>query len=382
MNHTKWVNGWGLGVAHPPLAEAQWARDMTVRYTLINSLDASAVRLHFTNRFGEHPAALSHVTVAISADGRETVRPDTIRDVTFGGSRSGTMPPHGDLVSDDIPFTIRAGEQLAVSIYFADFTQLDTGFTYENIFMHRRFEAGDQTRTAALDPMRRSFSAAYNFLWSIDFLTYPDAYAVAAYGDSITSQEWTDFLAMKLAETGGGKRAVVRRAVSGSRIFGSYPALSYYHYGEDGFTRFEREVLHGGIEAVIILHGINDIIHPDGKNPMRPMSNLPTPEKLAEGLTWYVERAKSHGLGTYLGTLLPIEGWRTYDIPRDDVRIAVNEWIRTQTLTDGIIDFERAVRDEKNPRAFDAACDRGDHLHASVVGYRRMAEAVPAEIFR
>ena len=52
------------------------------------------------------------------------------------------------------------------------------------------------------------------------------------------------------------------------------------------------------------------------------------------------------------------------------------------TLTDGVIDFERAVRDEKNPRAFDAACDRGDHLHASVEGYRRMAEAVDLGIFR
>ena len=51
MKYTKWVNGWGLGVAHPPLSEAQWTRDTTVRYVLINTLDAGAVKLKFTNRF-------------------------------------------------------------------------------------------------------------------------------------------------------------------------------------------------------------------------------------------------------------------------------------------------------------------------------------------
>ena len=50
MSFTKWVNGWGLGVTHPPLTEAQWTKNTTVRYVLLNSLDAGAVRLKFSNR--------------------------------------------------------------------------------------------------------------------------------------------------------------------------------------------------------------------------------------------------------------------------------------------------------------------------------------------
>ncbi len=381
MKFTKWVNGWGLGVAHPPLTEAQWTKDITVRYVLINSLDAGAVRLKFTNRFGDEPCELTHVTVAKSSDGKSGIVPETVTDVTFGGSLAGVMPPHGDIESDEIPFEISAGESLAVSMYFGKFTQMNTGFTYANKYMVRRFAPGDCTRDEAFDIYNSSYSAAYNFLWSVDFLTTPDSFSIAAYGDSITSQEWVDILAHKLIENGLGNRAIVRRAVSGSRIFGSYPALSYYHYGEDGKTRFEREVLHDGVEGVIILHGINDIIHPDGINPMRPMSNMPTPEKLAEGLSWYVSTAKKYGLRTYLGTILPIEGWRTYDIPRDDIRIAANEWIRSQKLSDGIIDFEAAVRDAQNPRAFAPECNSGDSLHPSLEGYRRMAESVPMNIF-
>ncbi|MBR6510539.1 MAG: lipase [Clostridia bacterium] len=381
MNYSKWVNGWGLGVTHPPLTEAQWTKDTTVRYVLINTLDAGAVRLKFSNRFGENPAELTEVTVAISSDSKCGVVSDTITNVTFGGNKSITIAPHGEVVSDDIPFNIKNGEKLAVSIYFGEFTQMNTGFTYENIYMTRRFIEGNQTHSDNFDLYKMSFAASYNFLWSVDFLTYPDSYSVAAFGDSITSQEWVDIIAQKLILEGNGKRAIVRRAVSGSRIFGSYPALSYFHYGEDGETRFEREVNHDGVEKVIILHGINDIIHPDGKNPMRPMSNMPTAEKLANGIRGYLSSAKKLGYKTYLGTLLPIKNWRTYDIPRDNIRIAFNDWIRTQNETDGFIDFEKAVRDSNDPRAFDPACNRGDNLHASVEGYRRMAEAVDMSIF-
>ncbi len=382
MKYTKWVNGWGLGVTHPPLTEAQWTKDTTVRYILINSLDAGAVRLKFSNRFGEHPATLSEVTVAVSADGKCAVRKDNIINVTFNGNISVTIPPHGEIVSDAIPFNIKSGEKLAVSIYFGEFTQMNSGFTYDNKFMVRRFIEGNCTKSEDFDKMKMSFSVAYNFLWSVDFLTYEDSYSIAAYGDSITSQEWVDFVAERLIASGINNRAIVRRAVSGSRIFGSYPALSYFHYGEDGKTRFKREIMHDGVSGVIILHGINDIIHPDGKNPMRPMSNMPTVDQLADGIKWYIDTAKELGYKTYVGTLLPIKDWRTYDVPRDNIRIDFNDWIRTQKYSDGFIDFEKAVRSTSDPRAFDPECNRGDNLHASVEGYRRMAETIDMTIFK
>jgi hypothetical protein len=381
MEKEKWVNGWGLGVTHPPLSEAQWSKDTTVRYILLNSLTAKAIRLSFTNRFGDHPAHLSAVTVAISVNGKCTVDSESMTFVTFNGKNDCIIPPHGDVTSDEIPFSIRSGEKLAVSIYFGDFVHMNTGFTYPNKYMVRRFIAGNHVSDNDFDQMQVSFSAAYNFLWSIDFLVSSESFSVAAFGDSITSQEWVDIVAQKLSESSAGNRAIVRRAVSGSRIFGCYPALSYYHYGEDGKTRFEREVMHPGVRSVIILHGINDLIHPDGKNPLRPMSNMPSADQMLDGLLWYVRTAQSYGLKAYLGTLLPIKGWRTYDIARDDIRIAVNSMIRSQTVSDGVIDFEAAVRDKDDARAFDPVCNSGDSLHPSIEGYRRMANAVPMEIF-
>ena len=84
----------------------------------------------------------------------------------------------------------------------------------------------------------------------------------------------------------------------------------------------------------------------------------------------------------YLGTLLPIEGWRTYAAFREKLRQGFNEWIRTTKEADGCIDFDRAVCDPQHPTAFAEGFDSGDHLHPSLQAYKRMAEEVPEELLR
>jgi lysophospholipase L1-like esterase len=83
-----------------------------------------------------------------------------------------------------------------------------------------------------------------------------------------------------------------------------------------------------------------------------------------------------------MGTLLPIYGWRTYAPFREELRNAVNDWIRTTDLIDGCIDFDKAVRDVNKPEAFAQGYDSGDHLHPSLLAYQRMAKEVPSELLR
>ena len=148
--------------------------------------------------------------------------------------------------------------------------------------------------------------------------------------------------------------------------------------------RFPREALVPGADTVIIQHGINDIIHPVGVevNPFRPWSDLPTAEELIEGLRMYIKKAREYGLKVYMGTLLPIYGWRTYEPFRNDLRNAVNAWIRTTDETDGCIDFDAALRDAKRPEAFAEAFDSGDHLHPSDKAYQQMAACVPEQLLK
>src|SRR5204862_7571125 len=75
-------------------------------------------------------------------------------------------------------------------------------------------------------------------------------------------------------------------------------------------------------------------------------------------------------------TLTPYAGGSRYTPGRDQVRDAVNEWIRTSSEFDGIVDFDAATRDPAQPTRFLPAYDSGDHLHPGDAGYAAMANAV------
>jgi lysophospholipase L1-like esterase len=151
-----------------------------------------------------------------------------------------------------------------------------------------------------------------------------------------------------------------------------------------GSNRFHHEVPTDGADVVIIQQGINDIIHPVGEhiNVFRPMSDLPTVEQLIDGLKNYIAQARAMGYKVYVGTLLPMGGWRT-DAPfRQEMRHAYNDFIRTTDLIDGCIDFDKALRDPNKPDWFLPEYDSGDHLHPSPAGYRRMAMEIPQTLLK
>ena len=97
---------------------------------------------------------------------------------------------------------------------------------------------------------------------------------------------------------------------------------------------------------------------------------------------YYISKARSYGYKVYLGTLLPIEGWRTYAEFRETLRNEFNDWMRTTDLVDGYIDFDKALCDPNNPSAFLPIYDSGDHLHPSKEGYKKMAETVSEYILK
>ena len=65
--------------------------------------------------------------------------------------------------------------------------------------------------------------------------------------------------------------------------------------------------------------------------------------ELIDGMKYYISKARSYGYKVYLGTLLPIEGWRTYADFREKLRNEFNDWMRTTDLVDGCIDFDKAL---------------------------------------
>ena len=369
--NTKWVSVWGNAVSVAENRPERYARDITLRYPVITSFECSAVRLTFDNYCGTEPITLHRTTVFY--DG-------TFYPVFFNGTREVTIDGGETAVSDPLPVQMHGGELLQVSFYLKDFTLMRSVVYTCGPLSEGLYANGDQTENPDISiHTSRSTHLCY-FLCNVSVLTAAENRAIVCYGDSITAQNWPDELAVRCFTEGYTKTSVIRKATSGSRILREYSCLTYESYGLSGAHRFHHEVPTDGADTVIIQQGINDIIHPVGteNNVFRPMSDLPTVEELIDGLKSYIAKARSYGYKVYVGTLLPMGGWRT-DAPfRQELRHAYNEFIRTTNLIDGCIDFDKALRDPVQPDYFFPEYDSGDHLHPSVKGYQRMAAEIPA----
>lgn len=374
MNYNKWVACWGNATSITDRKECVYAKDLTLRYPIRICFSGSHLRLRFSNLTGTEPVTLSKVFVAKQ---QEDYAPMTI---CFEGRESVVIAPGKEVESDAVEIPIAAGETVDVSIYLGECTQMNAGTLITGPMSKGQYSYGDFCceRTLPMNLTRKT--NWFYFLNTIDILTEEKNHALVCYGDSITAQSWPDYLAIRAWETGKRNVAVIRRAVSGTRILRQYDCITYQAYGLKGATRFPVELNVVGASAVIIQHGINDIIHPVGVevNPFRPWSDLPTVEEMQQGVKeLYVNHARSLGLKVWSGTLLPIYGWRTYNEDRNTMREAFNQWLRTSSLFDGCVDFDHAVMDSQNPKAFAPGFDSGDHLHPSEKAYEAMANAVP-----
>ena len=373
--HQRWVSVWGNAVSVAENRPERYARDITIRYPIHIPFGGTAVKLTFDNYCGTEPITLNKTTVFYAG---------AFHTVTFGGSREVTIPAGEKAVSDPLPIRLNDGEVIQVSFYLRDFTLMRSVVYTCGPLSEGLYANGDETENAKIDIITSRKTHLFYFLSNVSVLTHRENRAIVCYGDSITAQDWPDELALRCFQEGFLKTAIIRRATSGSRILREYHCLTYESYGLMGSNRFAHEVPTEGADAVIIQQGINDIIHPVGEsvNVFRPMSDLPTVEQLIEGLKEYISLARSFGYKVYVGTLLPMGGWRT-DAPfRQEMRHAYNEFIRTTDLIDGCIDFDKALEDPNKPNWFLPEYDSGDHLHPSKAGYRRMAMEIPPEILK
>ena len=137
----------------------------------------------------------------------------------------------------------------------------------------------------------------------------------------------------------------------------------------------------------VVLIGINDI----GTGGMQfPGSTAPAPAMrtaadIIAGYQQLIARAHSQSppVRIYGATLTPFEGtFAGYYTPeKENIRMAVNHWIRTSGKFDAVIDFDRAIQDPAHTARMAPGYDSGDKLHPNDAGYRKMSESIDLGLF-
>ncbi|WP_323143372.1 SGNH/GDSL hydrolase family protein [Massilia phyllosphaerae] len=346
------------------------------------SAGGKRVRIRLSNEMGSSPLAIGTARIALHAGGG-AVKAGSDRPLTFSGNPSITIAPGAPVLSDPVELDVPAQADLAVSLYLPGTATVNTLHSGANQ-TSQVSAPGDFTAAASL-PGQASLGT-WPFLTEVDVEGEGEGAAIVAFGDSITdgfrstadrNRRWTDVLERRLAAAqDGAARAlgVVNRGISGNRLLSNPPPGSLA--GRAALERFDRDVLAtAGVRYVTVMLGINDIGHSSDDSPLPGGAT-----DLIAGYRQLIARAHAHGLLVYCATLSPFEGAKYYSSEKEKMRMAVNDWIRGSEF-DGVIDFDRALRDPARPTRILPAYDSGDHLHPNDAGYEAMGKAVPLALF-
>lgn len=352
-------------------------RGRTLRQKLELSLDGERIRIRFSNRFGKTPLRIAAASAA-RGTGAEAFSPTTLRELRFGGRSSVTIAPGAEVWSDGVDLAVEAGQTVVASAFFdraAPFATIalqEPGTTW--------MAPGNAVRSPKLqNPVPLSFNQVVT---GLDVLTTKSIRTVVAFGDSITAGgaeatigSYPDMLATRLRDTqpGGQDVAVLNVGIGGNRLLAD-------GIGPSGLSRFELDVLkQSGVTHAIILLGTNDIGRAMfAKVPgaeLKPR-DMPTAERITEGLRQLVKQARAKGVKVLIGTVPPFRNTPYWSEGNEAMREAVNRWIRGKQDVDGVIDFDAALRDPADPQALNPLFDSGDHLHPNKAGHAAMATAI------
>jgi lysophospholipase L1-like esterase len=383
-----WQGAW----AHPPTAHNDFPlgadgrptrpgylplppyKDATVRQVVRLSAAAQAIRLRFSNEFGDKQLHIGAAHVALAAENGAII-PGTDHAITFAGKISVDIPPGAPMLGDAITWSLPAFAKLSVSIYYSR----ETVPPAHTVFILDAWEtSGDHTSDVTFTNSAKARSGIH--LSQIDIVPARPGRTLVTFGDSITEgvasttgafRSWPDRLAERLqAQVATNGWSVVNAGIGSNRLLHDTPSTN-------ALSRFDRDVLSvPGVEALIVLLGINDIQY----SRRYPAEEVRAPEEIA-AFRQLIDRAHAAGLRIYGATITPFEGSADYTSEGEADRQAMNSFIRSGAF-DGVVDFDAVVRDPAQPTRLRPEFEGTGHLHPNDAGYAAMGNSIDLSQFK
>lgn len=414
----KWVAAWTGAVQGPypvgnPSAQPDMrfafpvpekgANDQTFRMMVKPDIWGRQVRLRFSNALGTRPVTFDGAFVGLQR-GSAALVAGTNRPVTFSGQASVTVSPGESVWSDGVvlPFVSKpdsaaevialAGRRLAVSFHVAG----DSGpMTWHAKALNTSYLSRPGAGSVGAGEGENAFpfsTASWFFLDAVDMRAPSSTRVILALGDSITDgtastmngdDRWVDVVSRRLHARYGNTVSVVNSGIGGNQVVGpaNYSPQKPFSGGPSALDRLQRDVLSiSGVTTVIWLEGINDF----SKN------GNATFEAVRDGMTQGVSRLRTgipgvRVIGATVTSALGSSSAAHGHAEQDEKRRALNAFIRSSSLFDGVADFDTAtldtatggMREEFVPESTMGGA--GDKLHPNRTGYLYMGNAIDVE---
>jgi lysophospholipase L1-like esterase len=410
----RWVASWAASAHGPypagyPTAQLelkfafpvpeQGARNQTFRLIVRPDVWGRQARIRLSNAFGTRPVTFDDAFVGLQESGSAIVA-GTNRAILFKGKKGVTVPPGESVVSDPVTLEfvksaadpLLRGRKLGVSFHVAGesgpMTWHAKALTTSYLTPPDAGSKGHETAETAFP-----FStASWYFLDEVDMRVADNTKVIVAFGDSITDgslstingdDRWPDVLSRRLHARFGDEFVVVNQGIGGNQVAGpaEYTPAKPFSGGPAAVSRLERDIISlPGVMAVVWMEGINDFA-----------AAAATVETVIEGFTKGAAtlRQKIPGVKIYAATLTATLNSTigSYGQPEVDAkRRALNQFLRTSKVFDGVVDFDAATLDDKTGETLlimqpnSSIGGPGDKIHPNRAGYAAMANAVDLDM--
>lgn len=379
---TRWVTTWACApqLTEPGNLPPSPLANSTLRQFIRPSIGGKTLRVRFSNLFGTNAVTIKTAHIALtggqgSADIGEIIAA-TDKPLTFSGATEIIIPRGETIFSDAVDFELPPLANVAISVFFGDVsTTTVTGHPGSRTTSF--LIASNHVAAVSLPDAKKT--ARWYLITGLEVQSAA-ASTIVVLGDSLTdgrgsttdgNNRWPDILAQRLfTNAATAKVGVVNLGIGGNGIFGGL--------GPAAVKRFERDILNqSGARYFILFEGVNDI--GSGSSSMNTATNL------VNAYADMAAKAKARGLKTIIATITPFGGSGYFSDLHEQQRQFVNAWIRTNTIFDGVIDFDAAIRDAADPVRFRAEFHPGlnanDWLHLNPAGYKALADAIDLKLF-
>jgi lysophospholipase L1-like esterase len=376
-NDSHWVGTWATA---PQLVETHnnppspGLKGNELRQIFQISIGGDTVRLKLSNEFSTSATEIVGVEMAYAstAGSQSTIDESSKVSLTFDGSTSITIAAGQKATSDPIAFHLDPRQNVAVTIKYGEASS-------SNVTGH----PGSRTTSYLKSASTSSFAQAtktehwYTIL-ALEVKAPATSGCVAILGNSITDgrgsttnqqNRWPDVLSRRLlANTTTAQVGVLNMGIGGNCMLNG-------GLGPTGSNRWQRDLLEQeGVKWIILFEAVNDL--------GSASNGEQTAQRIINVYKQIIQAAHQKNIYVFGATITPFKGNSYYSTDHEKGRHTINTWMRTTPMLDGLIDFDKAVRNPYDTLALqDQYLFENDHLHLNASGYEAMGNAIDLRLF-
>lgn len=355
--------------------------DQSVRMVTHLSQGGDALRIRVQNTFGTTPLTIDRATAGLSGPGASVTG---ARPLTFGGKPAVTIPPGGELWSDETGLVTKPDTDVSISMYVAGTV---VPGQHESAFRENYLTAagaGDHTADGTGAAYTETVTSTY-LVSAVDVRNRALRGTIVAYGSSVvdgvgstncgpgctelgTNRRWTDDLARRVVAEQPAHRqvAIVNAGISGTTSSAACPGTPDRVRELDALTRLDRDVLAlHGVTGVIYYYGTNDLAFGCAAAP------------ILDSYRQVFGRLRDAGIAVYVTPITSRPGYTdAQNLARHEVGTFTQRWNNCSGTCDDVVDFDQVLKDPLRPNGIHPPYDNGDGVHANAAGQQALADFV------